>query len=121
MTVCDWSAEAPLPDATSRPSVFVGKGLPTYEGLNQFTPAEGANHFRRACFVVRTRRKRSKRRHGCMTENRRWGLSLSKMPEFSAVAVKRRSLVRLGGIGGAFVQVIYRIQLGLQGPEPRLQ
>ncbi|WP_434150053.1 hypothetical protein ACR2R6_00810 [Methylocaldum gracile subsp. desertum] len=78
MTVCDWSAEAALPDTTSRPSVFVGKGLPTYEGLNQFTPAEGANHFRRACFVVRTRRKRSKRRHGCMTENRRWGLSLSK-------------------------------------------
>ncbi|MBP1152378.1 MULTISPECIES: hypothetical protein [unclassified Methylocaldum] len=31
MTVCDWSAEAPLPDATSRPRVFVGNGLPTYD------------------------------------------------------------------------------------------
>ncbi|WP_133717266.1 hypothetical protein [Methylocaldum gracile] len=31
MTVCDWSAEAPLPDAMPRPSVFVGKGLPTYD------------------------------------------------------------------------------------------
>jgi hypothetical protein len=30
-----------LPDATSRPRVFVGKGLPTYE-LKQFTRAEGA-------------------------------------------------------------------------------
>jgi hypothetical protein len=31
MTVCDWSAEAALPDAMPRPSVFVGKGLPTYD------------------------------------------------------------------------------------------
>ncbi|BBA33172.1 hypothetical protein sS8_1210 [Methylocaldum marinum] len=29
--VCDWSAEAALPDAMLRPSVFVGKGLPTYD------------------------------------------------------------------------------------------
>jgi hypothetical protein len=52
MTVCDWSAEAPLPDATSRPSVFVGKGLPTYEGLNPVTRAVGANDVREACFAV---------------------------------------------------------------------
>ncbi|WP_434151021.1 hypothetical protein ACR2R6_05630 [Methylocaldum gracile subsp. desertum] len=53
--VCDWSGEALLPDATSRPSVFVGKGLPTYECLNQFTVADGANDFRRAGFAVRAR------------------------------------------------------------------
>jgi hypothetical protein len=43
MTVCDWSAEAALPDDTSPPSVFVGKGLPTYESLSRATLAEGAN------------------------------------------------------------------------------
>ncbi|WP_434148540.1 phage integrase N-terminal SAM-like domain-containing protein [Methylocaldum gracile subsp. desertum] len=55
MTVCDWSAEAALPDTTSRPSVFVGKGLPTYECLNQFTRAEGANDVHQAGFAVRAR------------------------------------------------------------------
>ncbi|WP_434130728.1 hypothetical protein [Methylocaldum sp. GT1BB] len=53
--VCDWSAEAALPDATSWPNVFVGKGLPTYECLNSFTRAEGANDFRQAGFAIRAR------------------------------------------------------------------
>jgi hypothetical protein len=44
-----------FPDATSRPSVFVGKGLPTYECLNPFTRAEGANDVHQAGFAVRAR------------------------------------------------------------------
>ncbi len=57
---------SPLPDARSRPDVFVGRvatkatvcdweRLPTYECLNPFTRAEGANDFRQACFAVRAR------------------------------------------------------------------
>ncbi|BBA36923.1 hypothetical protein sS8_5000 [Methylocaldum marinum] len=53
--VCDWSGEAALPDATPRPRISVGKGLPTYECLNQFARTEGANDFRQACFAVRAR------------------------------------------------------------------
>ncbi|WP_347257999.1 hypothetical protein, partial [Methylocaldum sp.] len=34
---------------------FVGKGLPTYECLNLFTRAEGANDSCQACFAVRAR------------------------------------------------------------------
>jgi hypothetical protein len=33
-----------------RPSVFTGKGLPTYNGSTQFTPTEGGSDFHQASF-----------------------------------------------------------------------
>lgn len=39
-----------LSDTMLRPSVFIGKGLPTYNGLTQFTPTEGGSDFHQASF-----------------------------------------------------------------------